>query len=128
MSREEKVTKSSGNIYSDLGFKDPETLKLKAGLAHQIHLIIKKRKLTQIRAAEIMGIDQPKVSKLIRGQVSGYSLERLFSFLRYLSADINVSVVVEPPKKKQAKLYKGHLYLETLAYQPNGSSGRKPAH
>lgn len=115
---------SSGNVYKDLGFDDPELMLLKAGLAREIHKIMKKRKLNQTQAGEIMGIDQPKVSKLIRGLVSGYSLDRLFEFLRSLSADINVVINTRVLTQKKAPVKrsgksrfvaskKGHLNLES---------------
>lgn len=121
--------KSSGNVYLDLGFEDADLMRLKAGLAHQIYQIIRSRKLKQVEAAEIMGIDQPKVSKLIRGIVSGYSVERLFSFLLSLNADINVTVEVKKtikqakghPSKNVVRSSKGHLKLENLFFASNDS-------
>ena len=61
------VTKSSGNIFADLGLANPEELIIKAELARQIAKIIAEQKITQTEAARILGIDQPKVSALIKG-------------------------------------------------------------
>jgi predicted XRE-type DNA-binding protein len=72
------VTPSSGNVFADLGFDNPEEMLLKAELVRQISKAIKERGLNQYQAAEVLGIDQPKVSALVRGRFSGYSLERLF--------------------------------------------------
>ena len=67
MSKEAKVTPSSGNVFADLGFKNADEMLAKAGLAVRITAAMKARKLTQLAAAGILGIDQPKVSKLVRG-------------------------------------------------------------
>ena len=82
----------SGNIYKDLGYPNPEEMQAKAALAHQIYETIKTRNLTQTRAAELMGIDQPKVSDVIRGRISKYSLDRLIRFLRALGRDVEIRV------------------------------------
>lgn len=82
----------SGNIYKDLGYTNPEEMQAKAALAQQIYETIKARNLTQAKAAELMGIDQPKVSDIIRGRISKYSLDRLMRFLRALGRDIEIRV------------------------------------
>jgi len=74
---------SSGNIFADLGVKNPEEALAKSELAIQIQLAIQKKKLTQKKAAALLGIDQPKISALLSGKLSGFSLERL---IRYLNA------------------------------------------
>jgi len=56
----------SGNVFEDLGYPNPEEAQAKADLSRQIHQIIKNRKLTQKQAAAIMGIDQPKVSDIVK--------------------------------------------------------------
>jgi predicted XRE-type DNA-binding protein len=92
---EKQVFKSSGNVFRDLGVANPEIMKLKSGLVNQIRQIIKKRRLTQKDAGLLMGVDQPKVSALIRGDFSGYSIDRLFSFLASLNAHIDIEVSVK---------------------------------
>ena len=69
------VTPSSGNVFADLGFAEPEEELAKAQLASHIRQIIKRRRLTQVAAASLMGIDQPKVSALLIRR----SLEKLAS-------------------------------------------------
>jgi predicted XRE-type DNA-binding protein len=88
------IEESSGNVFADLGLKDPEELLTKAELAHRIGAIIRERKLTQERAAKLLGIDQPKVSALMRGKLDGFSTDRLFRFLNALGSD--VEIVVHP--------------------------------
>jgi predicted XRE-type DNA-binding protein len=68
---------SSGNIFQDLGLPHPEERLLRAELAHRIATIIEDRHLTQREAATLMGINQPKVSALLRGHLEGFSFERL---------------------------------------------------
>ena len=67
------VTASSGNVFADLGFADPDEELAKAQLASHIQDIIKRRRLTQIAAADLMGIDQPKVSALLNGRLTNFS-------------------------------------------------------
>jgi len=81
-----------GNVFEDLEFPNPEEAKAKSDLSIQIYETIKKRKLTQKEAAKIMGIDQPKVSDIVRGKLSKYTLDRLIRFLRLLGRDIEIRV------------------------------------
>jgi predicted XRE-type DNA-binding protein len=87
---------SSGNVFADLDLKDPEELLAKAELVQSICDIIAERNLTQRRAAALLGIDQPKVSALMRGKLDGFSLDRLFRFLNALGRD--VEVVIRPAR------------------------------
>ena len=90
------VERSSGNVFADLGLKNPEELLAKAELVQRIAGIIAERKLTQARAAKLLGIDQPKVSALLRGKLGGFSTDRLFRFLNALGRD--VEIVIRPAK------------------------------
>lgn len=72
---------SSGNVFADLGLPDSGELLAKAELARQINNIITSKKLTQTAAAALLGVDQPKISALSKGKLTGFSLERLFRFL-----------------------------------------------
>ena len=93
-SERESVTRGSGNVFVDLGFPPGEAadLKVKAELTWQIHHRIKKLGLTQVKAAEQLGVSQPDVSKLINGRYSGYSVDRLLSLLNALEVDIDIVV------------------------------------
>lgn len=86
------MTKSSGNIFSDLGYKNPDEHLLKVKLAIVVNKIISDRQLTQMEAARILGIDQPKISRLSRGQLAGFSLDKLMTFLISLNQDIEVNI------------------------------------
>lgn len=96
----------SGNVYADLGFSNPEEMLAKAQLVSEIQKAIKKKRLTQIETAEMLGLTQPKLSVLLKGQFKGYSTDRLIRFLRILGQDIDIFVT---PKlgKRQAHL---HIY------------------
>jgi predicted XRE-type DNA-binding protein len=82
----------SGNVFADLGLANPEEALAKAQLVWEIAKIIKKRKLTQKRVAEILKIAQPKVSLLLRGYLKSFSMERLFRFLNDLGQDIYIKI------------------------------------
>src|SRR4051794_7165426 len=86
------IEESGGNVFADLGLKNPEELLAKAELVHRICEILAERKLTQARAAKLLGIDQPKVSALLRGRLDGFSTERLFRFLNALGRDVEIAV------------------------------------
>ena len=88
------VTKGSGNVFRDLGFSDEQSaeLLLKSSLLQAIQETIKGRRWKQIEAAAQLKIDQAKVSKLLSGQMAGFSIERLVHFLSLLGQDVEVTV------------------------------------
>lgn len=106
MTKKIKYQRSSGNVFADLGVENPEESLAKSELARQIAKIIKKKKLTQKKAAEILEIDQPKISTLIRGRLRSFSLERLIRFLNQLGQDVSITV---SPTKRRSKL--GHTSI-----------------
>ena len=79
-------------MFMDLGLEDPEALLAKAELAHRICELIAERKLTQVRAAKLLGVDQPKVSALLHGKLDGFSTERIFRFLNALGQGVEVRI------------------------------------
>lgn len=84
---------SSGNVFADLGLPGSDMALAKAELVQRIRHLIEERKLTQARAAALLGLDQPKVSALVRGRVEGYSLDRLFRFLNALGQRVEITVL-----------------------------------
>jgi predicted XRE-type DNA-binding protein len=93
MSKEIDIQVSSGNIFADLGMPNSDEMLMKAELVRQIITeIVSQRKLNQVQAAEVLGIDQPKVSALMRGKLTGFSTERLFRFLNALGCDVQIVV------------------------------------
>src|SRR5215212_6567729 len=96
MSDERCHTPSSGNVFADLGLDSADVRLTKAKLAHQIATILENRHLTQVQAAEILGIDQPKVSAISRGRLSGFSTDRLMQLLTRLDLDVTITVSPKP--------------------------------
>jgi len=92
---------SSGNVFADLGLPNPEERLAKAALAFKINQLINQKKLTQKSAAELLDIDQPKVSLLTSGRLSGFSFERLFRFLNKLDQSITINVETMMPSEKK---------------------------
>lgn len=104
MNEEIKVTSSSGNVFADLNLSNPEERLIKAELTSRISRIIEQKKLTQMEAAELLGIDQPKVSALTRGRLSGFSTTRLLRFLNALGNDVEIVVKPKPESRSEAKI------------------------
>ena len=104
----EEVFESSGNIYADLNYKNPEEMQTKAELAHEIYLIIQRKKLIQKKAAKILGLTQPKVSNLVNGRLSGFSVERLMNFLNILDCDVTIMIKQKPKGRKKAHTFVSH--------------------
>ena len=97
-----RIKKSSANIFADLGVQAPEESLVKARLAHVIADAINVRGLTQVEAAELLGIDQPKISRLVRGQLAGFSIDRLFRFVTLLGSDIEITIIGRGRKHRRA--------------------------
>ena len=91
-----RVNEGGGNVFYDLGFPNPEREKLKARLTLQIYRLIEGRGLTQAKAGAILGIKQPHVSGLMRGQSGNFSVERLMDFPTALGQD--VEIIVRPAR------------------------------
>ena len=87
-----KVTQSSGNVFADMGLPDAEDRLLKAQLALKIQQLIGQKGMTQAEVAPFLGLDQPKVSNLMRGRLAGFSVERLFGILNRLGHNVEVYV------------------------------------
>ena len=95
---------SSGNVFADLGVPNAEEALAKAELAHKITVLVRREGLTQGQTAKLLGVDQPKVSALMRGQLAGFSLERLMRFLLLLGQDIKITVQACPPSRSRARV------------------------
>lgn len=97
-------TKSTGNVFEDLGLPQSDELLAKAALANQIAGVVLHRHLTQTEAAGILGTTQPKVSELLAGRLSGFSMERLIRFLNALDRDVQIVVSPKPQSSENATL------------------------
>ena len=101
-----RIQRGSGNVFADLGKPDAEAHLLKAELVTRIDQIIRERRLTQARAAELLGISQPDVSRLLRGNFRDYSVERLLRLLTVLGRDVEIVI-----RKSRARR-RGRLSIE----------------
>jgi predicted XRE-type DNA-binding protein len=104
MSKKIRIEEGSGNIFADIGLPNPEERIAKADLAIRISEAIRAQRLTQIQAARTLKIDQPKISRLLRGQLSGFSAERLMHFLTLLGSDVEITVRPVPRPRRQGRL------------------------
>ena len=106
---DEKVEPGSGNVFADLGFRDAEERLLKAKLATKIAQLIEKKGWTQTQTAERTGLDQPKVSHLLRGGLSGFSADRLFAIVNRLghSVEVRISAKERKPEKTHTRVMIG---------------------
>jgi predicted XRE-type DNA-binding protein len=102
MSSDRKVTVGSGNVFADLGFANPEEELLKAKLIREIRAIIKRRKLTQAKAAVMLGLKQPDVSSIVTGRVGKFSIDRLVRCLDRLDYRVDV-VVRHKPRRASSR-------------------------
>ncbi|MEK7705742.1 MAG: helix-turn-helix transcriptional regulator [Myxococcota bacterium] len=93
MVKKAPVKRASANVFADLGVAEPDIALAKARLAATISEVVSKRSLTQAEAAEILGVDQPKVSALLRGQLAGFSTDRLIRFLTAIGQDVEIVVL-----------------------------------
>src|SRR5215207_5206119 len=106
---DEKVETGSGNVFADLGLPDAEERLLKAKLATRIAQLIEEKGLTQAQTAARIALDQPKVSRLLRGQLSGFSADRLFAILNRLghSVEVRISAKERAPEKSHTRVMIG---------------------
>lgn len=103
MNEEIKVQSSSGNVFADLGLANSDELLIKAELVRQITNLITAKSLVQTEAARLLGVDQPKISALLHGKLSGFSTERLFRFLNALGSDVEIRVIPKHQSDSQAQ-------------------------
>ena len=100
-----EMEESSGNVFADLNLPNPEECLVKADLVIQINKLIKIKKLNQTKAAKLLRLDQPKVSALSRGRLSGFSVERLFKLLFILNHDIEIIIKPHHGGKRHSMPY-----------------------
>ena len=110
MSVREKVHRGSGNIFADIGVAHPERVLARAQVMARISEILKERRLTQKAAAALLNISQPKVSCLMSGKLSMFSLDHLFELLNALDRDVEIII---KPKTKTEKFATTQVLLAT---------------
>ncbi|MDP2957594.1 MAG: helix-turn-helix transcriptional regulator [Longimicrobiales bacterium] len=102
MSDDTTIHDSSGNVFQDMGMREAEERLAKAELARLVRREIAARRLTQAQAANLLGIQQPDVSDLVRGRLSRFSIARLERFLNAFDLEIRIQIGPRPPGKAQA--------------------------
>jgi len=98
------VMASSGNVFADIGLPEPEEELTKAQLASHIRQAIKRRRLTQVAAAALTGVDQPKVSALLNGRLANFSSERLMRLWTVLGHDVDITVKTKPRNRAHGRI------------------------
>src|SRR5262249_55896955 len=98
------VEKGSRNVYADLGYRDSESMLIKAQLAAKIAEIVERQALTQVHAAKILGLTQPKVSAILQGRFRGISEHRLLDCLTKLGRDVRIVVKPTPRNRSNGRL------------------------
>ena len=99
-----EVEVGSGNVFADLGFPDAAELDIKVRLAVEIIRLINVRRLSQVEAAAVLKINQPKVSALKNYNLDGFSVERLMTFLLALGQDIVIRISSRERSKKSSRI------------------------
>jgi len=108
MSKHIKHIDGTENVFADIGVRDPEDSRVRANLAYKIAELIKKRGLRQVDVAKILDADQAKVSKLVRGQISGFTSDRLFRYLEALGCDVKIQL-------KETKTFRRRGRIEVVS-------------
>jgi predicted XRE-type DNA-binding protein len=98
-----KIKRSSGNVFTDLNLPEADVQLLKADLVTRIDAIIRQRRLTQLEAAKVLGLSQPDVSRLLRGNFREYSVDRLLRLLTALGRDVEI-IIRKPRSRRRGRL------------------------
>ncbi|MGP9820836.1 helix-turn-helix domain-containing protein [Salinarimonas sp. NSM] len=100
----ETVERGSGNVFADLGFDNPEEELLKARIVAHLGALLEERGVTQTQAADLLGLRQPDVSRLLRGRTGGYTIERLLRLVRLLGEDVTITVAKPGEPRTRGRL------------------------
>lgn len=95
-----EIEKGSANVYADLGIPDAEEMLVKAQLATKIAEIIKQRRMTQVQAADLLGMPQPKLSNMLRGRFRGISESKMLECLTKLGRDVQIVIKTTSRSRK----------------------------
>jgi predicted XRE-type DNA-binding protein len=102
--KSEAITRGSSNVFADLGYDDAEERQTKLRLAHAINEILKARVSTQVKAAALLDLNQPKISALMNYRLDGFSVERLMTLLTLLDRDIEIVIRKKPRGRATARI------------------------
>lgn len=103
--RKVKIEQSSGNVFADLGLPDAEELHTKARLAVEIVRALEARSLSQVSAAKVLGVTQPKVPAIKAFKLEGYSVERLMTFLTLLGRDVEIRITARHRSTRPGRIH-----------------------
>jgi predicted XRE-type DNA-binding protein len=98
------ITRGSTNVFVDLGFPDAEERQTKLRLAYALNSALKERRLTQVEAASVLSLGQPKISALLNYKLDGFSVERLMTFLTALDRDVEIIVKRKARSRNVARI------------------------
>ena len=102
--RSEQITRGSKNVFADLGYSDAVERQAKLRLAYALNQVLEGRKLTQAKAAKVLGVTQPKISALRHYKLAGFSVERLMNLLTALDRDIDIVVKRKPASRRVGRI------------------------
>lgn len=94
-----RITLSSGNVFKDLGFENPEEMILKAQLVREISSAIKEKGLTLQQTSEVLDLNIQRVSDLLKGRFRDHPIEHLFKYMNALDRDLEIIVKPRPGEK-----------------------------
>jgi predicted XRE-type DNA-binding protein len=120
--RRERVTQGTGNVFTDLGFPDAVERQAKLRLAYAINRVLDGRKLSQVDAAKVLGVTQPKVSALRHYKLAGYSVERLMNLLTALGQDVEIVIRRKPRSRKSARISVIAAHEFQMALKPRATT------
>jgi predicted XRE-type DNA-binding protein len=98
------IVRGTTNVFADLGYADADERQTKLRLAYALNGILEKQKLTQVEAAQTLGINQPKISALQNYKLDGFSVERLMTFLTAMDRDVEIVVKKKPKSRSAARI------------------------
>jgi predicted XRE-type DNA-binding protein len=104
--KSEEVVTGGGNVFADLGVKQPEEALAKARLVEAIADLLGRKDVSQARAGRLVGLTQPQVSRLLRGDTRDFSYERLMKILTSLGQDIDITI-----RTSRARRKRGHVLV-----------------
>ena len=107
--RRNEIEVGTGNVFADLGYADAKERTLKVELALEVNRALEQRKLTQARAAQLLGIAQPHVSDLARYRLNRFSVERLMQFLTQLGKDVEIRIAKRPARRTRQGVRISHV-------------------
>ncbi len=101
LARESKdsVVRGSGGVFTDLRLSDAEEKQTKVRLAVTINRIVEQQRMSQAAAAQVLHVNQPKISALANYRLDGFSVERLMNFLNALGQDVEIVIRKAPPRR-----------------------------